>query len=857
MRKVGIRRLLAVMLCMLMVVSVIFSESGVTVSAADTASVHFNDSQLTKADLYYKLGDAAEVAITSGNLEIPGIANGTSVAIKAVPKDGNPITGVQAKEGSWGGSPADGGASSGDSTSGFIYTFTADSRDYYIELMEGVAGPSGKTRVNFGGGSWTVGEVTVTSDRNGTLELNDNDEIILTNFNADTMEVKVASSDGFQTTLNVIGGKTKLANKTNDGGLPSDLTFSVQAKGAGGGPSDPPTPGGDPNIFVETNQPEMIGELKIDGRGVTWNSDRKSGGANVTDAASYTLVIQLEFGKAASSITINGVTYTSESSNVTVGGPAGDLYTISGIAPNADKKFIISFEEAQSTISTIIWTYDVNDPSGPQGDTYSADALVTHGKVEIVSIKRGGTILYADGNYASGVNPETDKVSVDIAGQRGYVRLEKGDDIVIKLIPEYGYQLGSASINDRELAPKSSDFSDVSTFTLNDVQGQMHFSGVFVKKDDVITNSADVVSTASIKNGENAASSGNLSLTVAGATADEKSLELAKGNDAESKYETMATLDLTLDNIVSMGPSKGNWTQNITEFTSDITVNLSLSGITVGADEELVVVRKHGDSYEIIEGATLSGSTLAVPTNKFSTYSIVKKTSEKKEYSDIDTTLGEVKDITQSSKATGEANKFAAKIANASNLATLLGITDAEKALGVNVWIKLLDASGTMPAADKAAIIKAAGDYKVGLYLDLSLFKKVGTTDATAVHNLNGVVKLGFKIPSNLQKSDRIYKIVRIHEGVATVLNAEVDSNYNLTFETDKFSSYALIYEDNDPTISNGNVSTSITSNVKVNSKLPKTGDMTPLALYWGVLFGSMVAFLCTVVIYKKRRKKS
>ena len=625
------------------------------------------------------------------------------------------------------------------------------------------------------------------------------------------------------------------------------MTFTVQAKG---GPIDPP--GGDPNIFVETNQPEMIGELRIDGKGVNWNPERTSGGAEVSPAESYTLSIQLEFGKSASSITINGVQYTSESPNVTVGGEADELFTISNVVPNEKGKFIISFVETATTISTIIWTYDENDPSGPQGETYNEDALVTHGTVEIVSIKRGNRVLYENGDYAAGVDPTADKVAVDIEEQRGYVRLENGDDIVIRLVPEYGYQLGRASINDRELTPKSSDFSDVSTFILNDVQGQMHFSGVFLEMDDTISNSADVVSTASIKNGENAASSGNLSLTVEEANVDENSLEIAMEGDTESEYEALATLDLTLDNIVSMGPQKDNWTQNITEFADDITVDLTLSGISVGEDEELVVVRKHGDAYDIIDGATLNGRTLSVPTNKFSTYSIVKKSvksnEEKKEYGDVDTTPGAVKDITQSSEATAETNAFAVGIVNGSDISTLLGITDTEKTLGVNVWIELVNASGTMSAVDKAAIAKVAGENKVGLYLDLSLFKKVGTNDEVAIHDLNGAIKIGFAIPSSLQKAGRIYKIVRIHDGVATVLDATVDSNYNLTFETDKFSSYALVYEDKDSNVPNGdmnngnnitpNTSKDDKSNGNVNNlntpsgdkkngaaKSPKTGD--------------------------------
>lgn len=53
------------------------------------------------------------------------------------------------------------------------------------------------------------------------------------NFDADTMEValRVADeNDDFETTLNVSEGRTSLANKTNDGGLPNNLKLIIRAK---------------------------------------------------------------------------------------------------------------------------------------------------------------------------------------------------------------------------------------------------------------------------------------------------------------------------------------------------------------------------------------------------------------------------------------------------------------------------------------------------------------------------------------------------------------------------------------------------------------------------------------------------
>lgn len=117
--------------------------------------------------------------------------------------------------------------------------------------------------VDFGTGSWTVGEQTVTADKSGIIyDLAADDEITLTDFNADTMQVKLVAGDGFSTTLKVINGETSLSAR-DQGGLPDGtLTFSVVAKGGDEPGSDPgPGPGGNPSNpgeFSFTCQSQMI-----------------------------------------------------------------------------------------------------------------------------------------------------------------------------------------------------------------------------------------------------------------------------------------------------------------------------------------------------------------------------------------------------------------------------------------------------------------------------------------------------------------------------------------------------------------------------------------------------------------------
>lgn len=130
-------------------------------------------------------------------------------------------------------------------------------------------------------------------------------------------------------------------------------------------------------------------------------------------------------------------------------------------------------------------------------------------------------------------------------------------------------------------------------------------------------------------------------------------------------------------------------------------------------------------------------------------------------------------------------------------------LTDADKtaiAAGkdADIWVEIRDCSSSVSEADKIAITaNLPKKYVVGTYLDINLWKQITGNEATKVTQTpNGAVKIGFTIPESLQKSGRTYKIIRLHNGVATVLDVSVDANYGLTFETDQFSTYALVYAD-------------------------------------------------------------
>lgn len=132
--------------------------------------------------------------------------------------------------------------------------------------------------------------------------------------------------------------------------------------------------------------------------------------------------------------------------------------------------------------------------------------------------------------------------------------------------------------------------------------------------------------------------------------------------------------------------------------------------------------------------------------------------------------------------------------------------------------------------------------YKVGKYLDITLYKSVNGTNES-IHELSKVLKVTIKVPEELinkdSKTKREYYIARSHNGKVDILETIYNEKTNsLTFETDKFSDYAILYKDKKELKTT--VTTSINkSNTKQTTKA-KTGDNANIIGLMMLLVSSM-----------------
>lgn len=92
----------------------------------------------------------------------------------------------------------------------------------------------------------------------------------------------------------------------------------------------------------------------------------------------------------------------------------------------------------------------------------------------------------------------------------------------------------------------------------------------------------------------------------------------------------------------------------------------------------------------------------------------------------------------------------------------------------------------------------------LGMYVDISMFVKVGEGEWNAVTRSDEPVEVVIGIPEELRSDGREYYIIRSHEGECDILTDMDDAPDTITISTDRFSSYAIAYAETDGTGADG-----------------------------------------------------
>lgn len=461
-------------------------------------------------------------------------------------------------------------------------------------------------------------------------------------------------------------------------------------------------------------------------------------------------------------------------------------------------------------VNTITWAYD--------DVRYGKDAYLEHGTAEIIAV---------NGTPVAQLPKDPDNFAAN-AGNKdgGHFAADPGAKITIKLTPDYGYQLSGVKLNGGATLEAQ---KDVSTFTFTMPDTSVHFKGIFTKSEDAVVTTGNTVKNAAIANGANAANSGNLELKVSDNTEYNTAAATALVSDAVAAE----AVDLSLNQVVSKGNGT-NWETGITEFEKPITLSLALKDYD--ANYDYTVVRNHNGKLTALDTTAING-TVSFATNQFSTYVIVKKEKSKTPVYSTEANAGAGAPQTTFSQTTKE-------------LLDAIGLTAAEKkaiANGANVNVVLNVNVKTLTEKEAKLIESVIGKNKMAETYDINLLLQIAGLADRNITDPSSAIGITITIPDKFINTDtsvkRVYRMVRIHDGKATVIDGTFDANTKqFTFATDGFSTYALVYED---------VAATTTTPATTS---PKTND-TSLPIAWLLLLGAGLCGCMAVTLVKKKTK--
>lgn len=360
-------------------------------------------------------------------------------------------------------------------------------------------------------------------------------------------------------------------------------------------------------IAIPTQDIEIKGTYNGFGMEISLNGIRVgTESANISDVAKgYTtgntknkITIQLAYGDGnIGSVSINGKYMQL---------PSGTTDRVEfEVEPNT--KYEINVVKSQDTSNiprTIIWDSDKTNNS-----SLKDSELLKNGTIEILDIKD------PNGN-SIGLN----NVNQNLEKNNGWANILPGSKVILRLKPDYGYQLTSITINDEKLTPGK----EQSTFEYIMPNTNVHISGIFEKVDDKVNTDSKKVKNGTIEIGNNEIDSGSVILSVNDVTLSKE--QISNFEEKANGYKISTYLDINLAQVLYKGTPENVWKNELKELNNQAKITLKLED-GVDGNEVVIVHEKHDGTYEIIPTTyDKENNTITFVTTSFSNYAIASKT---------------------------------------------------------------------------------------------------------------------------------------------------------------------------------------------------------------------------------------
>ncbi|MBD5522447.1 MAG: leucine-rich repeat protein [Lachnospiraceae bacterium] len=129
----------------------------------------------------------------------------------------------------------------------------------------------------------------------------------------------------------------------------------------------------------------------------------------------------------------------------------------------------------------------------------------------------------------------------------------------------------------------------------------------------------------------------------------------------------------------------------------------------------------------------------------------------------------------------------------------------------IEVRIDVKDISGSVSGQDQEVTEKGLAAYQnempeltLGMYVDISMFIRLGEGEWDAVTSTEEPIEVIIGIPEELQEDGREFYIIRSHEGEYTLLNDVDNAPDTVTISTNLFSAYAIAFRQTDTDVAQG-----------------------------------------------------
>ena len=342
-------------------------------------------------------------------------------------------------------------------------------------------------------------------------------------------------------------------------------------------------------------------EISLNGERVGVESKNIVGTAKgyATGEVKNIITIQLAFGDGnIGSVSVNGT-------NITL--PEGTKDRVEFTVEPANKYIIVvtKSQETSNIPRTIIWESDkLNNTSLKDNE------LLKNGTIEILDIqdKEGKSIGLKD-------------VKQNLTKNNGWASIVPGSKVILRLKPNYGYQLTSIKINDEILVARK----EQSTFEYIMPNTNVHICGIFEKVDDKVNAESSKVKNGTIELGEKEINSGSVVLSVNDVELNNEQISNFERN--ANGYNISSYLDINLSQVIYKGTASSFWENELKDLDNPAKITLNLEE-GINGDEVVIVHEKHDGTYEIIPTTyNKETNTITFATTSFSNYAIASKTN--------------------------------------------------------------------------------------------------------------------------------------------------------------------------------------------------------------------------------------